>query len=161
MACNAATNGARVILLLPPLWSALALRRQRGRRALGGSGEAAPNEADIAGSGEELWPLLERETPDAIVMDLHLPGTDGWMLIRELRTQDAWKRVPILVVSACVRETEREQLVAAELLEGPEERRDALGAGGHVGGGVARRVPRGRRPLARPGEGVRSPARPG
>jgi DNA-binding response OmpR family regulator len=42
-------------------------------------------------------------------MDLHLPDTDGWMLIRELRAHEAWKRVPILVVSACVRELDREQ----------------------------------------------------
>ena len=63
----------------------------------------------IAASGEELWPLLEVDIPDAIVMDLHLPGRDGWMLIRELRAHDAWKRVPILVVSACVREMDREQ----------------------------------------------------
>ena len=67
----------------------------------------------IAASGEELWPLLAVDIPDAIVMDLHLPGTDGWMLIRELRAQEAWKRVPVLVVSACVREIDREQAFEA------------------------------------------------
>ena len=65
-------------------------------------------EVMTAGSGEELWALLESRTPDAIVMDLQLPTVDGWTLIKELRGREPTARTPVLVVSASVREADRQ-----------------------------------------------------
>jgi CheY-like chemotaxis protein len=66
-----------------------------------------------AGSGDELRALLATTTPDAIVMDLHLPRVDGWTLIRELRAAPGTRNIPVLVVSAYVREIDREDAFRA------------------------------------------------
>jgi two-component system, cell cycle response regulator DivK len=62
---------------------------------------------------DEMLSRLADATPDAIVMDLQLPGTDGWTIIRELRKSPQTTQVPIVVVSASVRESDRLQAVQA------------------------------------------------
>jgi two-component system cell cycle response regulator DivK len=62
-----------------------------------------------ASNGDELHGLIGRETPDAIVMDLHLPSQDGGTLIRELKMRESTRDVPVLVVSASVREIDRRE----------------------------------------------------
>lgn len=66
-----------------------------------------------AGSAEELRALLATHMPDAVVMDLRLPKTDGWTLIRELRADPRTRNMPIIVVSACVRPSDREDAYRA------------------------------------------------
>jgi two-component system, cell cycle response regulator DivK len=60
-----------------------------------------------AADGTAMWEILEDRLPDAIVMDLHLPKTDGWSLIRELRQAPRTREIPVVVVSASVRDSER------------------------------------------------------
>jgi CheY-like chemotaxis protein len=43
---------------------------------------------------------LRAEIPDLILMDVALPGKDGYAFTRELRARPATSRIPILVVSA-------------------------------------------------------------
>jgi CheY-like chemotaxis protein len=43
---------------------------------------------------------LAREIPDLIIMDVALPGKDGYSLTRELRQKPATSRLPILALSA-------------------------------------------------------------
>ena len=52
-----------------------------------------------AGSGHECLALLHEYRPDAILMDLAMPGIDGWETIRRLRAQGL-SDAPIAVVSA-------------------------------------------------------------
>jgi two-component system, OmpR family, response regulator len=54
--------------------------------------------ADIAGRGEDaLW--MARATPyDAIVLDVMLPGLDGFATCRELRANEVW--APVLFLTA-------------------------------------------------------------
>jgi two-component system, OmpR family, response regulator len=54
--------------------------------------------ADVAGSGEDaLW--MARATPyDAIVLDVMLPGVDGFAVCRELRESGVW--APVLMLTA-------------------------------------------------------------
>jgi DNA-binding response OmpR family regulator len=35
--------------------------------------------------GGEIWPLLEREDVRALVLDLNMPGVNGWEVLRRLR----------------------------------------------------------------------------
>ena len=53
---------------------------------------------DVAGRGEDaLW--MARAAPyDAIVLDLMLPGLDGFAVCRELRAQEVW--TPVLLLTA-------------------------------------------------------------
>jgi CheY-like chemotaxis protein len=61
-----------------------------------------------AGSAVEFRALLAEHLPGAIVMDLVLPGTDGFTLTREIKADPRTKSVPVLVVSASVRPQDRE-----------------------------------------------------
>ena len=52
---------------------------------------------DVAGTGEQALQLAARSHPDAVILDLGLPGMDGLDVVRGLR---GWTSVPIVVLSA-------------------------------------------------------------
>src|SRR6187402_1126895 len=52
---------------------------------------------DEAGSGEEAIDLFQRSTPDVVLIDIMLPGIDGFELCRNLRRHSD---VPIVMVTA-------------------------------------------------------------
>jgi two-component system KDP operon response regulator KdpE len=54
-------------------------------------------DVDAAGSGEKALQLAARSHPDAVILDLGLPGMDGLDVVRGLR---GWTSVPIVVLSA-------------------------------------------------------------
>lgn len=59
---------------------------------------------DLAADGAEMRRAMARTMPDAIILDLMLPGEDGLALTRELRTRSS---VPILMLSARGEEIDR------------------------------------------------------
>lgn len=67
---------------------------------LGDSGFSVETAAD----GVAMWATLVQGMPDAIVLDLMLPGEDGLSLARRLRSQS---NVPILMLSARGEEVDR------------------------------------------------------
>ena len=69
--------------------------------------------AHVAQCADDIDQLLQHDGADAIVMDLQLPREDGWSLIRDLKARAATKDIPVVVVSACVREVDREQALEA------------------------------------------------
>jgi CheY-like chemotaxis protein len=52
-----------------------------------------------AASGEEALNLAAEQPPDAVLMDLTLPGVDGWTAITGLRADSRTHDVPVLIVS--------------------------------------------------------------
>ncbi|WP_375174015.1 response regulator [Pseudooceanicola sp.] len=50
-----------------------------------------------AANADELAALLEQEPPDAIILDINMPGTDGLTALRNLRVTS---RVPVIMLSA-------------------------------------------------------------
>ncbi|MFN3543784.1 MAG: response regulator [Thiobacillus sp.] len=61
-------------------------------------------EVDTAEDGAAMWTAIERRMPDAIVLDLMLPGEDGLSLASRLRARST---VPILMLSARGEEVDR------------------------------------------------------
>lgn len=59
---------------------------------------------ETAMDGVAMWQALETGMPDAIVLDLMMPGEDGLTLARRLRSQS---NVPILMLSARGEEIDR------------------------------------------------------
>lgn len=59
---------------------------------------------EAAENGAAMWRVLEKGMPDAIVLDLMMPGEDGLSLARRLRGQS---NVPILMLSARGEEIDR------------------------------------------------------
>jgi CheY-like chemotaxis protein len=66
-----------------------------------------------AADADELRTLLDSWMPDAIVLDLQLPRTDGWQLTREIKSNPRTRHIVIIVVSACVMPAERAAAEAA------------------------------------------------
>ena len=66
-----------------------------------------------AASGEEALTLATEWSPDAILMDVHMPGLDGLDAVRRLRAREAQRRIPIIAVSASAFEDDRRQALAA------------------------------------------------
>ena len=54
----------------------------------------------VAPSGEEGVELAERKTPDLILMDINLPGIDGYEALRQIRAIPKLAEVPVIIVSA-------------------------------------------------------------
>jgi two-component system chemotaxis response regulator CheB len=52
-----------------------------------------------ASDGDEALALCEREKPDAMTLDLTMPGLDGLGVLRALRSRP-WTNIPVVVVSA-------------------------------------------------------------
>jgi CheY-like chemotaxis protein len=53
-----------------------------------------------AGSGEEGLAALEGAVPDAVLLDIRLPGIDGWDVLRTLRARGLLERLPVVMISA-------------------------------------------------------------
>ena len=64
-----------------------------------------------AGSGEEGLALLEREHPDVLVLDVRLPGIDGFDVCRQVRQRNL--SVPVLMLTA--RSEDLDKILGLEL----------------------------------------------
>jgi DNA-binding response OmpR family regulator len=64
----------------------------------------------VAGDGNQALAMLRREPPDLLVLDLMLPGLDGWELCRRVRAEGA---LPIIMLTA--RDDDVDKIVGLEL----------------------------------------------
>lgn len=64
-------------------------------------------EVASAESGTEALNKLPAFDPDLMVLDLWLPDMDGHAVLKKIRSTDAWKNLPILVLSGRERSEER------------------------------------------------------
>lgn len=53
----------------------------------------------IASDGQEVFDILATFTPDLILLDLVMPVKDGFTVLEELKTNDSWKNIPVIVAS--------------------------------------------------------------
>ena len=65
-------------------------------------------EVITASNGVEGLRKAEREHPDLIILDIMLPGLDGYEVCHRLRSKSRTAEVPILMYSAKVRDVDRE-----------------------------------------------------
>jgi len=56
---------------------------------------------------------LQSHTPDLILMDIHLPGMDGYTMTRHLRQLDHFANIPIVTLTANVTKEDQDQSQAA------------------------------------------------
>lgn len=64
--------------------------------------ESAGMEGFFASDVQDGWRLLTAEGPDAAVVDIGLPGADGWTLIEKLRADDRFARLPVIVLTGLI-----------------------------------------------------------
>lgn len=70
---------------------------------------------DVLGAptGEAGLELVAREKPDLVLLDLDLPGIDGFEVARRLKADRKLARIPVIAISASVMKHEREQALEA------------------------------------------------
>jgi two-component system cell cycle response regulator DivK len=66
-----------------------------------------------AENAQQALDYLRAETPDLILMDINMPGVDGFMLTSEIKGQPQLAGVPIIAVTANVMKGDRERTLAA------------------------------------------------
>ncbi len=54
----------------------------------------------IALTGEEGMELARNYRPDGVVLDIHLPGMDGWAVLNELKQDVDTRHIPVHIVSS-------------------------------------------------------------
>lgn len=60
-----------------------------------------------AANGEAALYTLRRERPDLLVLDLMLPDRDGWEITRTIRSDEALKATPIIMLTARIDDTDK------------------------------------------------------
>src|SRR5512145_2425508 len=66
-----------------------------------------------AKSGEEALQLLQGMAPTLIILDLALPGVDGWGVLKFLRAHPTLSRVPCVAITAFHTPELAEQAISA------------------------------------------------
>jgi DNA-binding response OmpR family regulator len=64
--------------------------------------ESAGMEGSFASDVQDGWRLLTTEAPDAAVVDIGLPGADGWTLIEKLRGDERFAGLPVVVLTGLI-----------------------------------------------------------
>ena len=68
--------------------------------------EAKGFETRSAGTEREALEKLKEVLPDLIILDVMLEGmSDGFNIARQLKSQDAYKKIPIIIITALGKKT--------------------------------------------------------
>ena len=63
--------------------------------------------------GESGLALTKSESPALVLMDMSLPGIDGWEATRQLKADPATRAIPVIALTAHAMAGDREQALAA------------------------------------------------
>lgn len=99
------------------------LLRENGLRAIG------------VADGTEMWQALAAATPDLLLLDLMLPKKPGLEILRELRREERWSGLPVVIVTARGDVGDRTrglELGADDYIPKPFDRRELLARVGAV-----------------------------
>jgi CheY-like chemotaxis protein len=64
--------------------------------------EGAGYEMLAAKDGEEAMRLVAQEDPKLIIMDVMMPGADGFSVLRAIRETEAGRNIPVIIATANV-----------------------------------------------------------
>ena len=67
----------------------------------------------VASDGAAGVAMAVREKPDVILMDLSLPGLDGWEATRRIKAASETRHIPVVALSAHAMSGDREKALAA------------------------------------------------
>jgi two-component system, cell cycle response regulator DivK len=70
-------------------------------------------EVVIAVDGEEGVAKAQAEAPALILMDMSLPGIDGWEATRRLKAAEQTRKIPVIALTAHAMTDDRDKALAA------------------------------------------------
>lgn len=68
---------------------------------------------DIAIDGDECMQQISTRKPDLVLMDINLPGRDGYALTREIKANTDTQSIPVIALTAHAMSGDREKSIAA------------------------------------------------
>jgi len=66
-----------------------------------------------ASNGNDAVQLAQTHSPDLIILDIMLPGKDGWQVIKELKNHPQMQNIPVIFLTA--KDSEIDETVGLEL----------------------------------------------
>jgi len=66
----------------------------------------------VARDGVQAVAMVRKEQPHLVLLDIGLPGGDGYVVIKRLKAMSHHARLPIIAVSARAAETDRSRMLA-------------------------------------------------
>lgn len=63
-------------------------------------------DVDVASSGPEALNRAGRQAPDLVLLDIMMPGMDGFEVVEKLRQESATRQVPIILLTARGQDTD-------------------------------------------------------
>ncbi|GAC1349811.1 MAG: hypothetical protein NVSMB27_26400 [Ktedonobacteraceae bacterium] len=57
-------------------------------------------EVAAASNGRQLQHLLLHQLPDLVILDIMMPGEDGYQLFRSLRSDQQTRSIPVIIMTA-------------------------------------------------------------
>ena len=85
--------------------------------------------ATAAVDGDDCLARIDDAAPDLVLLDVMMPGRDGFAVCRTLKQHPRWSAVPVILLSAKGQESDRERglaLGAADFLTKPYSPADLL-----------------------------------
>ncbi|MFH1844149.1 MAG: response regulator [bacterium] len=79
--------------------------------------EDAGMEVETAEDGNVALERIKARTPDLVSLDLVMPGKSGIRLLHELRKNNEWSRIPVVIVTGHARDTDIKKDLDAVLAE--------------------------------------------
>ena len=67
----------------------------------------------VASDGNQGVSMALTERPDLILMDLRMPGLDGWEATRRIKAAPGTRHIPVIALSAHAMAGDREEALAA------------------------------------------------
>lgn len=64
-----------------------------------------------AADGEEALKAIERDMPDIVLLDIMIPHIDGWEVLRRIRSDERFKDLVVLAVTALASEESRQRAI--------------------------------------------------
>ena len=72
---------------------------------------------DEAIDGREALAKVREDPPDLVVLDLHMPGLDGFAVMEELRQDARYRSLPVVALTASAMQGDRERALAAGFVD--------------------------------------------
>jgi CheY-like chemotaxis protein len=94
-----------------------------------------------AGRGEDALEQMRQFTPSLVLMDMQMPGMDGYAVVREIRRRPEFAALPVIAVTASSMPGDREQTLVAgctDYIAKPINPRELLQLVAHYLGGESR-----------------------
>ncbi len=69
----------------------------------------------VCTDGRQAMRLVEEEMPAAMILDVMMPETDGFEVLRQLRTHRVGQRLPVILMSGAWRRNEKQRQIGTTL----------------------------------------------